>query len=303
MDSADSDWSFIVKTKRAWPHGWHDIKTGKAGAEGAYNYDFRPSSHLGVSTQATINKFQLDSGEKMAGSLLSTPYPTASEWKRLVEEFSPEAIAHKLLLAHVPYVFRDEPLKYALFRKTIADAFNIEPSSVFIAGSAMAGRSLKGADIDKTYSSSSDFDTLIISEHLFTDYVMKSLAWVKEITCPDYTGKRPKSPEINSDNSKFVGWLATHACKGIWRPDSLPVDAMARIQFFETFADVSLKTLGLQLSDDTVAKVNGRIARSFDDAVKDLSASIYRLRKEFRGEKVESNSESEAPSLTPEPQA
>src|SRR5690554_1680065 len=130
----------------------------------------------------------------MAGSLLATPYPTAEEWKKLVEEFSPEAIAHKLLLAHVPYVFRDEPLKFALFRKTIADAFGVEPSNDFIVGSAMAGRSLKGPKIENTYSSKSDIDTLIISEHLFTSYVMKSLAWVKDITRPDFTGKIPKSP-------------------------------------------------------------------------------------------------------------
>jgi hypothetical protein len=222
----------------------------------------------------------------MPSSLLAIPYPSADEWRKLVEEFSPEAIAHKLLLAHVPYVFRDEPLKFALFRKTIADAFNVEPSSVFIVGSAMAGRSLKGPSIDKEYSTDSDFDTLIISESLFTTYVMKSLTWVKEITLPDFTGKHPKSPEISSENSKYLGWLSLHACKGIWRPDSLPADVPARIEFFEKFADVSLKTLGLQLSDDTVAKVNGRIARSFDDAVRDLGSSIARLRKEFRGEKL-----------------
>lgn len=222
-----------------------------------------------------------------SGSLLATPYPTAEEWKKLVEEFSPEAIAHKLLLAHVPYVFKDEPLKFALFRKTIADAFNVEPTNVFIVGSAMAGRSLKGSAINKTYSTDSDFDTLIISEHLFTSYVMKSLAWVKDITMPDFSGKTPKSPTINQEHSKFIGWLASHAYKGIWRPDSLPPDSEARIDFFEKFADVSLKTLGLQLSEDTVAKVNGRIARSFNDAVKDLASSISRLRKEFRGEPVE----------------
>ncbi len=223
----------------------------------------------------------------MPSSLLATPYPTADEWRKLVEEFSPEAIAHKLLLAHVPYVFRDEPLKFALFRKTIADAFKIEPSNIFIVGSAMAGRSLKGPSINEEYSTKSDIDTLIISEHLFTSFVMKSLAWVKEITLPDFSGKYPRSPEISSENSKYIGWLSVHAYKGIWRPDSLPTDAAARLEFFDKFADVSLKTLGLQLSDDTVAKVNGRIARSFDDAVKDLASSISRLRKEFRGEKVE----------------
>lgn len=220
----------------------------------------------------------------MPGSLLATEYPTEEEWKRLVEEFSPEAIAHKLLLSHVPYVFRQEPLKFALFRKTIADAFNVEPNSVFIVGSAMAGRSLKGSKISQLYSSKSDIDTLIISEPLFTSYVMKSLGWVKEITKPDFNQRPPKSPSIDDQKVRYIGLLADNAQKGIWRPDSLPNDVSARLEFFERFSAVSLKTLGLQLSDDTVAKVNGRIARSFDDAVRNLSASISRLRKEFRGE-------------------
>lgn len=115
---------------------------------------------------------------------------------------------------------------------------------------------------------------------------MKSLAWVKGITLPDYSGKQPKSPEISSEHSKYLGWLSAHAYKGIWRPDSLPADAEVRVEFFEKFSDVSLKTLGLQLSDDTVAKVNGRVARSFNDAVRDMAASIARLRKEFRGDKL-----------------
>lgn len=224
----------------------------------------------------------------MPGSLLATPYPSADEWKKLVEEFSPEAIAHKLLLSHVPYVFRDEPLKFALFRKTIADAFAVEPSNVFIVGSAMAGRSLKGKSIEKEYSSKSDIDTLIVSEHLFTTCVMKSLAWIKDISKPDYTKKpHPISPSVAPEQTKFVYWLADSAHKGIWRPDSLPPQADARNEFFDKFAAVSLKTLGLQLSEDTVAKVNGRVARSFDDAVRDLTSSISRLRKEFRNEPVE----------------
>jgi len=223
----------------------------------------------------------------MAGSLLAQPYPTADQWRELVEQFSPEAIAHKLLLAHTPFIFKDEPLKFALFRKTIADAFEIEPTNVFIVGSAMAGRSLKGASIEKTYSSKSDIDTLLISENLFAGYVMKSLEWVNEATKPTYEkDKKPVSPSISPEKTKYIGWLSHSACKGIWRPDSLPPEASARSSFFQKFSQVSLKTLGLQLSDDTVAKVNGRVARSFEDAVSDLSFSILRLRNEFRGEPV-----------------
>lgn len=220
----------------------------------------------------------------MPGSLLATPYPTADQWRELVEKFLPEAIAHKLLLSHIPFVWRDEPLKFALFRKTIADAFEVSPTDVFVVGSAMAGRSLKGADIRTEYSPESDIDTLVVSEHLFTSYVMKSLEWLRDITRSTYGSGRPQSPTVTPENVKYIGWLARYACKGIWRPDSLPKNAPARQEFFTKFGDVSLKTLGLQLSEDTVSKVNGRVARSFQDAVDDLTASILRLRSEFRGE-------------------
>lgn len=220
----------------------------------------------------------------MPGSLLAKPYPSADEWRRLVVEFSPQAIAHKLLLAHVPYVFRDEPLKFALFRKTIADAFGIDATSVFIVGSAMSGRSLKGKSIDKTYSAESDIDALIVSEHLFTSYVMKSLGWLEHVTRSDAKAGPPTSPTLPPETTKHIHWLAESAGKGIWRPDSLPKDAPARNDFFDRFSEVSLKTLGLQLSDDTVAKVTGRVARSFEDAVGDLANNIRRLRAEFSKE-------------------
>jgi hypothetical protein len=224
----------------------------------------------------------------MPGSLLATAYPSPDEWRKLVKEFTPEAIAHKLLLAHTPYVFRDEPLKYALFRRTVADVFEVEPTNVFIVGSAMAGRSLKGKDIEKAYSSASDIDALIVSEHLFTAYVMRSLEWVRDVTRPTFVKGAPaRQPVLTPELTKSIGWFSGATCRGIWRPDSLPRDAAARRDFFDRFASVSLKTLGLQLSDDTVADVNGRIARSFDDAVGDLAHSIWRLRKEFQGEEIE----------------
>ncbi|WP_421021499.1 hypothetical protein, partial [Klebsiella pneumoniae] len=73
--------------------------------------------------------------------------------------------------------------------------------------------------------------------------------------------------KLDDEFSKKLYFFSSSVEKGIWRPDSLPKDAEARVEFFREFNKMSLKTLGLQLSEDTVAKVNGRIARSFDDAV------------------------------------
>ncbi|MEQ1568131.1 MAG: hypothetical protein ABMA64_21000 [Myxococcota bacterium] len=230
------------------------------------------------------------------GSLLATDYPSAAEWRTLLETFDSKAIAHKLLLAHVPFVFRNEPLKFALFRRTIGDAFGVEPSNVFIVGSAMAGRSLKGDSLDKEYNSGSDIDTLIVSEHLFTKYLMSSLQWVAEITKPapdkDPKNGQRKIPAIDA-NARYIGMLAMNASRGIWRPDSLPKEAIARRDFFDRFSDVSLKTLGLQLSDDTVAHVNGRVARSFQDAVNNLASSLRKLGYELDARDTEEDDEAD----------
>ncbi len=217
----------------------------------------------------------------MAGTLLAETYPSAAQWKQLVEHFSSDAIAHKLLLAHVPYVFRNEPAKFAVFRRIIADAFSVQPTDVFIVGSALAGRSLKRKDIDNEYSPESDIATLIISEPLFTTLLMESLEWVRRVAKSEKVGNVWR-PKIESKDLFCIRMLSDNACEGIWRPDSLPKGAPARENFFSRFERVSLHTLGLQLSEDTVAKVNGRVARSFEDAVSDLSSSIYRLKLEFR---------------------
>jgi hypothetical protein len=215
-------------------------------------------------------------------SILATPYPDPSQWREILKTFAPEAIAHKLLLAHTPFVFKDEPLKFALFRRTIADAFKVSPTDVFIVGSAMSGRSLKGDEIEKLYSAESDIDTLIISEHLFASYVMQSFDWVRDVTrSTDAPGHSYKAPNLTDDITGSIGKLSMNACKGIWRPDSLPQGAVVRDQFFDKFGAVSLKVLGLQLSDDTVSKVTGRVARSFDDAASDLAGSLFRLKKEL----------------------
>ena len=218
----------------------------------------------------------------MPGTLLAEAYPSAEQWKQLVNVFSADAIAQRVLLAHTPFVFRNEPAKFAVFRRIIADAFGVHPTDVFIVGSAMAGRSLKGSDIGKEYSPESDIDTLIISEPLFTTLLMKSLDWVRDVTSSEKGGDgKWHPPEVTQEVLDSLHKLADNACRGIWRPDSLPKSA-AREDFFSRFERVSLHTLGLQLSEDTVAKVNGRVARSFEDAVSNLAGSIYRLRMEFR---------------------
>lgn len=56
----------------------------------------------------------------------------------------------------------------------------------------------------------------------------------------------------------------------------------------------SLNVLGLQLSHDTVSQVNGRIARSFDDAIRDLAANLRRLKFEINDGETQSYGKSKS---------
>jgi hypothetical protein len=56
----------------------------------------------------------------------------------------------------------------------------------------------------------------------------------------------------------------------------------AQQQQIAPLARLSLSVLGMQLSEDTVSKVNGRVARSLSDAVNDLASSIRRLHWELK---------------------
>jgi len=110
---------------------------------------------------------------------------------------------------------------------------------------------------------------------------MRSFEWVKDVTSPEDKEEAYKPPELTPEAVSQIGRLSLNACKGIWRPDSLPQGAQAREEFFNRFNAASLNVLGLQLSEDTVSRVNGRIARSFDDAIRDLAGSLRRLRYEL----------------------
>ena len=99
---------------------------------------------------------------------------------------------------------------------------------------------LKGRAIDQEYSASSDIDVLIVSESLFTGYVMRSLEWLERVTSGD---RKPEGgftqPKIDGQTTWHIRTLASNAAKGIWRPDSLPRDAEVRNEFFDQFSDVS----------------------------------------------------------------
>jgi hypothetical protein len=165
----------------------------------------------------------------MPGTLLAEPYPDAKQWRELVQSFSHEAIAHKLLLAHIPYVFKNEPAKHAVFRQIVADEFRVHATDVFIVGSEMAGRNLKGKDIDKLYSPESDIDALIVSEPLFTSLLMQSREWVREATrSKKQPGGSYHAPVLDKATFDSLNRLAENACKGIWRPNSLPGNAQVR---------------------------------------------------------------------------
>lgn len=94
--------------------------------------------------------------------------PTADQFRDLVVKIDSHSVLAKVfLLEGVPYVLRDSPMKYIIFREQVAERFGIGSQDVCIVGSAKLGFSPAAHQFGTPFSQTSDVDVVIISEPLF----------------------------------------------------------------------------------------------------------------------------------------
>src|SRR5690606_15110826 len=80
---------------------------------------------------------------------------------------SHEVLAKVFLLEGTPYVFKDSPMKYVIFREQVADRFDVGSQDVCIVGSAKLGYSPSVHKFGTPFNDTSDVDVVVISEPLF----------------------------------------------------------------------------------------------------------------------------------------
>jgi len=110
----------------------------------------------------------ISSHEQLLKLLGGKDTPTPDQFKDLIIKIDSHAVLAKVfLLEGVPYVLRDSPMKYIIFREQVADRFGIGSQDVCIVGSAKLGFSPSAHQFGRPFSETSDVDVVVISEPLF----------------------------------------------------------------------------------------------------------------------------------------
>ena len=75
-------------------------------------------------------------------TLLRIEWPTADQFRQLLDSFPAEVLARRYLIGGVPHLFKDDPVKYISLRETIARSLDIGHHDVAVVGSARIGLTL-----------------------------------------------------------------------------------------------------------------------------------------------------------------
>lgn len=113
--------------------------------------------------------------EKLLDLFKAEKIPTADEFKDLVVALdNHQLLAKVFLLEGTPFVFRDSPMKYTVFREQVGDQFDVGSQDVCIVGSAKLGFSPSPSTKEDgkpkygtPFSETSDVDVVVVSPRLF----------------------------------------------------------------------------------------------------------------------------------------
>src|SRR5687767_5146445 len=100
-------------------------------------------------------------------TLLRIEWPTADQFRQLLDSFPVEVLARRYLIGGVPHLFKDDPVKYISLRETIARSLDIGHHDVGIVGSARIGLTLSSQKGWSHFAMGHDIDVAVVSADLF----------------------------------------------------------------------------------------------------------------------------------------
>ena len=113
----------------------------------------------------------------------------------------PALLASVWILDRLPHIFTDVRA-YAIWRGELGRLIEVDPSSVFITGSAAFGISLNPHKNYKFFDSGSDIDVAVVSSHHFT------LAWraLRSLGARRYALSRSAQASVQEHVSRYIYW-------------------------------------------------------------------------------------------------
>ncbi len=206
--------------------------------------------------------------------------PTAAQFKQLVTTLdSHEVLAKVFLLEGVPFVFKDSPMKYVIFREQVAERFGVGSQDVCIVGSAKLGYSPSPHKYGTLFSETSDVDVVGISEPLFFRGSRELFAVMDKLDPPLFLfrgqGKAP--PTVPPESWRRVKEAVRNFTYQNLNPGLLPGDHPLRLEIFTKISSTAGLFLALE-PQVFVSTIRCRIFRHWK-AAEDYYANSLRQAK------------------------
>jgi hypothetical protein len=187
------------------------------------------------------------------------PYPSKDEFSELLVSHDHTGIVDELLIAGVPYAFRDSPVDYDSLRTIVGTALRLPPDAMTVIGSGRIGFSLAPDKYGAPFSTKSDLDVVVVSSELFDE------AWFDLLRLgAKYFGlQKSVRSWIDSHRESNVYW-------GFILPDRLPGAVTLSPEWFRVFRGLT------RIRSLAAREVSGRLYRTWDHV---RVHQLYSLRK------------------------
>ena len=253
-----------------------------------------------------------DDSKKLLALFKGNQIPNAEEFKALVLGLdNHQLLAKVFILEGTPYVFKDSPMKYTVFREQVGDQFAIGSQDVCIVGSAKLGFSPSPQKLKygRAFAETSDVDVVIVSFELFDRGSHQLFAKLNSLpphaheVRPFVDANIPK-PKTNPPIVALSDWKTVKEAMRNYtfqnfNPGLLPNDHPLRKDIFDKISSTSGLFLALE-PQVFVSKIRARIFRNWK-AAEDYYANSLRELKRFLEGQEQVEADEEEPDSSEEP--
>lgn len=215
----------------------------------------------------------------------TTPKP--EELRRMCAVIdSHQVLAKVFLLEGVPYVFKESPMKYVIFREQVADRFDVGSQDVCIVGSAKLGYSPSPTKFGVPFHEESDVDVVIVSEPLFyrgSRELFEVLNAMGPRPLWGNPGSSNKPMSVDNDVWTDMKQAIRNFVYENFNPGLLPFGHPSQIDIFDRIKTTSGLFLALE-PQVFVSKIRCRIFRTWKSAENYYANSLREAGRYFREE-------------------
>lgn len=212
-------------------------------------------------------------------TLLRVEWPTAEQFRQLLDSFSPEVLARRYLIGGVPYLFKDDPVKYILLREAVARSLQIGHHDVGIVGSARVGLSLSGSKGFGHFALGHDIDLAIVSEPLQGEGLDALARRVADL--PMKQGE-----EVDPAELREIQRSARNYTAGYLSADTFPEEDPFRGRISDALDQGNALLLALNPAGPA-SRLRGRVFRSWSDVEATYTTVLRNLSRRTRPDEDE----------------